>query len=258
MAQIIWFIYVLQAVLILPSSVFAAEIPSTLAASITTISTDKKIDGLLDTTTLSNPEIENTQQTENKSQNDTNADKVVKPVGDNATYDDDTPSINTINKLNATLLQNNQAINENVANQNETASEQDDLNQKEPQEDLDLARAVFKNETFGLPENSDITSVVNEDDVSEIQTGNNEDEREANSSSLIGKDYIIDDGPLVIQNGGITSQIPVIVASIFVILCVVGYTAMLMWRRYLERKYGNREMLINEEFDPSDMRHFSI
>ncbi|XP_067011081.2 mucin-22 isoform X2 [Anabrus simplex] len=49
-----------------------------------------------------------------------------------------------------------------------------------------------------------------------------------------------------------------ILAGVFVGIAILGYVGLLVWRRLLERRYGHREMLVNEDddFDTSDMRHF--
>ncbi|XP_017770843.1 PREDICTED: uncharacterized protein LOC108558440 [Nicrophorus vespilloides] len=81
-----------------------------------------------------------------------------------------------------------------------------------------------------------------------IQEGNNEDSRIDVSPPSHGRT------PLV------QGQLAAILAGVFVIIAVIGYVGLLSWRRFLENRYGNREMLVNEEefYDPNDMRHFSI
>lgn len=46
-----------------------------------------------------------------------------------------------------------------------------------------------------------------------------------------------------------------ILAGVFIVMAVVAYALMLTWRRHLENRYGNRQMLINEE---DDLKHFSL
>nr|CAD7445810.1 unnamed protein product [Timema bartmani] len=49
-----------------------------------------------------------------------------------------------------------------------------------------------------------------------------------------------------------------ILAGVFVGLALLGYVGLLVWRRILEKRYGNREMLVNEDdfYDTSDLKHF--
>lgn len=51
-----------------------------------------------------------------------------------------------------------------------------------------------------------------------------------------------------------------VLIGVFVCLALAGYFALLVWRRVLERKYGNREILVNEEqFEQdSDLRNFQL
>ncbi|KDR24326.1 hypothetical protein L798_04814 [Zootermopsis nevadensis] len=51
-----------------------------------------------------------------------------------------------------------------------------------------------------------------------------------------------------------------ILASVFVGIALIGYIGLLIWRRILEKRYGNREMLVNEDdfYDTNDMRNFEV
>lgn len=51
-----------------------------------------------------------------------------------------------------------------------------------------------------------------------------------------------------------------ILAGIFVGIALIGYVGLLVWRRVLEKKYGNREMLVNEDdfYDTNDLRNFEL
>ncbi|GLV45291.1 hypothetical protein CBL_05391 [Carabus blaptoides fortunei] len=55
-------------------------------------------------------------------------------------------------------------------------------------------------------------------------------------------------------------QLAAILAGVFAMIAVVAYVGLLTWRRFLERRYGNREMLVNEEeyVNYSDMRNFEL
>ncbi|KRT80199.1 hypothetical protein AMK59_7062, partial [Oryctes borbonicus] len=58
----------------------------------------------------------------------------------------------------------------------------------------------------------------------------------------------------------IQGQMGIIVALFLIVFLVAGYVGFVVWRRFIEKRYGNREILINEEdmVDPSDMKHFSL
>ncbi|KAJ9586654.1 hypothetical protein L9F63_019756, partial [Diploptera punctata] len=49
-----------------------------------------------------------------------------------------------------------------------------------------------------------------------------------------------------------------ILAGVFVGIALLGYVGLLVWRRILEKRYGNREMLVNEDdfYDTNDLRNF--
>ncbi|PSN39466.1 hypothetical protein C0J52_20316 [Blattella germanica] len=51
-----------------------------------------------------------------------------------------------------------------------------------------------------------------------------------------------------------------ILAGIFVGIALLGYVGLLVWRRILEKRYGNREMLVNEDdfYDTNDLRNFEL
>ncbi|KAJ8921880.1 hypothetical protein NQ315_008513 [Exocentrus adspersus] len=56
----------------------------------------------------------------------------------------------------------------------------------------------------------------------------------------------------------VQGQLAAILAGVFVAISVIVYVGLLSWRRYLENRYGNRQMLVNEEEFNDDLRHFSI
>ncbi|KAJ8974738.1 hypothetical protein NQ317_005933 [Molorchus minor] len=62
-------------------------------------------------------------------------------------------------------------------------------------------------------------------------------------------------GAVVVQG-----QLAAILAGVFVIVSILVYLGLLSWRRYLENRYGSRQILINEDElnDRDDLRHFSI
>ncbi|XP_014203682.1 uncharacterized protein LOC106635985 [Copidosoma floridanum] len=48
-------------------------------------------------------------------------------------------------------------------------------------------------------------------------------------------------------------------AIAFAIVVVIVYVGLLAWRRYLEVRYGSRQLLVNNlEFDTNDLRHFEL
>ncbi|XP_069680633.1 uncharacterized protein [Periplaneta americana] len=51
-----------------------------------------------------------------------------------------------------------------------------------------------------------------------------------------------------------------ILAGVFVGIALIGYVGLLIWRRVLEKRYGNREMLVNEDdfYDTNDLRNFEL
>lgn len=51
-----------------------------------------------------------------------------------------------------------------------------------------------------------------------------------------------------------------IFAGVFVGIALIGYIGLLVWRRVLEKRYGNREMLVNEDdfYDTNDLKNFEL
>ncbi|XP_014608801.1 PREDICTED: cell wall integrity and stress response component 4-like [Polistes canadensis] len=62
------------------------------------------------------------------------------------------------------------------------------------------------------------------------------------------------------SNGSMPPGIIVLVTTLaFAAAIVVGYISMVIWKQYLEHRYGRRELLVNElEFDTNDLRHFEL
>lgn len=53
--------------------------------------------------------------------------------------------------------------------------------------------------------------------------------------------------------------IALVTAITFAVAIVIGYISMVVWKQYLEHRYGRRELLVNElEFDTNDLRHFEL
>lgn len=65
---------------------------------------------------------------------------------------------------------------------------------------------------------------------------------------------------LIDNSDGMPTGIVALVTMItFAIVAVVAYISLIVWRRYLEYRYGNRELLVNDlEFDTNDLRHFEL
>lgn len=51
-----------------------------------------------------------------------------------------------------------------------------------------------------------------------------------------------------------------ILAAVFVGVALIGYVGLLIWRRLLEKRYGSREMLVNEDdfYDTNDLKNFEL
>nr|XP_031844750.1 uncharacterized protein LOC116432279 isoform X1 [Nomia melanderi]XP_031844751.1 uncharacterized protein LOC116432279 isoform X1 [Nomia melanderi]XP_031844752.1 uncharacterized protein LOC116432279 isoform X1 [Nomia melanderi]XP_031844753.1 uncharacterized protein LOC116432279 isoform X1 [Nomia melanderi]XP_031844754.1 uncharacterized protein LOC116432279 isoform X1 [Nomia melanderi] len=53
--------------------------------------------------------------------------------------------------------------------------------------------------------------------------------------------------------------IALVIAISFGVAIAIVYIGMIVWRRYIEYRYGHRELLVNElEFDTNDLRHFEL
>ncbi|CAK9795748.1 hypothetical protein ANTPLA_LOCUS500 [Anthophora plagiata] len=53
--------------------------------------------------------------------------------------------------------------------------------------------------------------------------------------------------------------IALVTAISFAVAVALVYIGMIVWRRYIEYRYGHRELLVNElEFDTNDLRHFEL
>ncbi|XP_053976394.1 uncharacterized protein LOC128875087 isoform X2 [Hylaeus volcanicus] len=56
-----------------------------------------------------------------------------------------------------------------------------------------------------------------------------------------------------------SGTIALVTAISFAIVIAIAYVGMIVWRRYIEYRYGHRELLVNElEFDTNDLRHFEL
>ncbi|XP_008206047.1 cell wall integrity and stress response component 3 [Nasonia vitripennis] len=66
--------------------------------------------------------------------------------------------------------------------------------------------------------------------------------------------------PTQAKDPGMSSGIiALVMAIVFAVVVIIVYVGLLLWRRYLEFRYGNRELLVNDlEFDTNDLRHFEL
>lgn len=56
-----------------------------------------------------------------------------------------------------------------------------------------------------------------------------------------------------------SGMIALVTAISFAVVIAIVYMGMIIWRRYIEYRYGHRELLVNElEFDTNDLRHFEL
>ncbi|KAF2894518.1 hypothetical protein ILUMI_11646 [Ignelater luminosus] len=117
---------------------------------------------------------------------------------------------------------------------------------------------VHTSEILEIPEEIENSTNVNRKWDSElIENGSEtEDVRENVSVPLKNRNRDFYGSRIPVVQG----QLAAILACVFVLIAIIGYVGLLSWRRFLETRYGNREMLVNEEdfYDPSDMRHFSL
>ncbi|XP_076251316.1 uncharacterized protein LOC143190686 isoform X3 [Rhynchophorus ferrugineus] len=94
----------------------------------------------------------------------------------------------------------------------------------------------------------DIPDKVN-DDTELIENGQNTEDELRKHNDMLTEEMIPQQRYLA-----------VIVACTLTIVAILCYVSLWSWRRYLERRYGSRTMLVNaEEFDdPNDIHNFTI
>lgn len=66
-------------------------------------------------------------------------------------------------------------------------------------------------------------------------------------------------GPLE-SSGLVPGKMVGLLAGVFLVISIAGYVVLVSWRKYLEKRYGNREMLVDNDFceKMNDLEHFSI
>ncbi|XP_060525187.1 uncharacterized protein LOC132701365 [Cylas formicarius] len=96
-----------------------------------------------------------------------------------------------------------------------------------------------------------------DDDTEPIDNGENTEERRRLKEEIVVEEFktLVAVDPM--ERGGWLAGTLV---AFLVVGSAVAYLGLLSWRRYLEYKYGSRQVLVNEEDfeDPNDIRHFSI
>ncbi|CAH1101582.1 unnamed protein product [Psylliodes chrysocephalus] len=60
--------------------------------------------------------------------------------------------------------------------------------------------------------------------------------------------------------GIVPGKLAAILAAVFLIISIIGYIIMLSWRRYLENRYGNRDLLVENDYceKMSNLEQFSM
>ncbi|KAL2716425.1 cell wall integrity and stress response component 2-like [Vespula squamosa] len=121
-------------------------------------------------------------------------------------------------------------------------------------------------ETSMISKSSEITNVS-----SEITTVSSEKDqvKVENSTLMLEKEKEVEHDGLSLKSEESISEnssgsmppgiIALIITITFAVAIIIGYIGMIIWKQYLERKYGRRELLVNElEFDTNDLRHFEV
>ncbi|XP_050504623.1 uncharacterized protein LOC126883303 isoform X2 [Diabrotica virgifera virgifera] len=114
---------------------------------------------------------------------------------------------------------------------------------------------------------TEVEDLLNVPDYDLVQTANDPDNRPAiflNDDSINVESIHTDgqdDEPVPEHKGLVPGKVAAILAGVFVAFAIVGYIALMSWRRYLENRYGNREMLVEDDYcekQMNDLEHFSI
>ncbi|GJQ84600.1 hypothetical protein Trydic_g10211 [Trypoxylus dichotomus] len=122
-----------------------------------------------------------------------------------------------------------------------------------------------------LPADDDNASEKTSDELDDLQHGDNDQQGPISQIEWIEDDEEDVDNeraPLVQamvdksleDDYKVQGQMGIVVALFLTVFLVTGYVAFVIWKRFIERRYGNREVLINEEdmIDRNDMKHFSL
>ncbi|XP_035736153.1 uncharacterized protein LOC118447820 [Vespa mandarinia] len=128
--------------------------------------------------------------------------------------------------------------------------------------------ATIEINTISL-KSSEITTTVSSD-ISTVLTSENDQVKVKNDTVMLKKEKEVEHEGLSLKSkesiskedtsGSMPPGIIALVTTItFAVAIIIGYISMVIWKQYLERKYGRRELLVNElEFDTNDLRHFEL
>jgi len=157
----------------------------------------------------------------------------------------------------------NSSIRQNLASHSENDTEVDDLLgldvKEKPNGALSTTVSSILENSVPIPsEEDDDISMRDDTEWIEEDGDNTEDQKlfwevreevTKESSSTYDVGYPLFEG-----------QIAAILAGTFLLVSLIIYGGLISYRRFLENKYGSREMLVNEDdfVDPDDMKHFSI
>ncbi|XP_047346848.1 uncharacterized protein LOC124947974 [Vespa velutina] len=132
----------------------------------------------------------------------------------------------------------------------------------------ELINATIETSTISL-KSSEITTTVSSV-ITTVLTSENDQVKVRNDTVMLKKEKEVEHEGLSLKSkesiskedtsGSMPPGIIALVTTItFAVAIIIGYISMVIWKQYLERKYGRRELLVNElEFDTNDLRHFEL
>ncbi|XP_046816506.1 uncharacterized protein LOC124423127 [Vespa crabro] len=130
----------------------------------------------------------------------------------------------------------------------------------------ELINATIETSTISL-KSSEITTTVSSN-ITTVLTSKNDQVKVRNDTVMLKKEKEVEHEGLSLKesiskedtSGSMPPGIIALVTTItFAVAIIIGYISMVIWKQYLERKYGRRELLVNElEFDTNDLRHFEL
>lgn len=183
---------------------------------------------------------------------------VVTPHDDEDIDDDENLSLNTTESTTSTIAASKEASLDNVQ-----------INvTKEPPKYNWLNKTVY--DTVAAEKDDPKNTSVTEASHIDAKHGNNETDVPVSSVAPLLVDSVRSIEAESIREPAKSSDtsdkksmpsgiIALVTAITFAILIVIGYVSMVAWRRYLEYRYGHRELLVNDlEFDTNDLRHFEL
>ncbi|XP_015606502.1 uncharacterized protein LOC107273131 isoform X2 [Cephus cinctus] len=143
-----------------------------------------------------------------------------------------------------------------ISNTQGTSNNHNDLgNVSGSTEQLNTESPYISSTTTALTESSEIIQVI---PINSSTTETTQNENTDTSKKSITKAEIKKENEA--KEAGMSSGIIVLVTGItFSIAVVMAYVGLIVWRRYLDYRYGNRELLVNDlEFDTNDLHHFEL